>query len=80
MALTQDELLAAVNAVPGLTAEGVTKTLMVGGLTTAIAQVEDSIIKEREAFATATQQSQARVAALEAQKVALLDQRKSLLG
>jgi type IV secretory pathway protease TraF len=79
MPLTVDDVLEAVNAVPGITKEAITKTLLIGGLTTAIAQVEDQIALALQARQDAHATTEAEISALNQQKEALLAQRKALL-
>lgn len=68
----------AVAAVPNVSAGAITKTLTVGGLTTAIAQKDDAIALQNQAHAVATAAHQSVISTLNAEKNALIEQRKSL--
>ena len=70
----------AVASVPGVTAEAISKTLTVGGLTTALAQLDDAIALKQAELAATTEVNRAAIAALTEQKAVVLAQRKALLG
>ena len=70
----------AVGNVPGVTAEAIAKTLTVGGLTTALAQLDDAIAVKQTELAALTEAKRAEVTALNEQKAVVLAQRKALLG
>lgn len=79
MALTVDEIVAAVNAVPGITADAITKTLTVGGLTTAMSQIDDRVALLRAQQQADRDAAEAEIVTLTAQRSALAAQRQALL-
>lgn len=78
MPLSADEIVAAINAVPGITAQAITNVLTIGGLSTEISAIEDQIANAIKAKDTAVATADAGIKTLADQRDALVAQRQAL--
>lgn len=80
MPLTVEDMLEAVNAVPGITKEAITKTLMIGGLTTRLAEHDARIASAKMARNQAAQETEAVIQQEEQARQAIEAKIRSLIG